>query len=273
MGRMVRCAVDTARADLRGQTARGRRLPVGARSLARGARVRRAAARRAVLIRGDRRRAWCRAHCRNPGRESRRVSRSPGRPIRSPTRSSARSSRCWSGFGRTMAKRFARGSGEKLGALQAWCRGAGKPLVIEVLVPRRQESEEAFETAGRPAMLAGFIGEAYRRGLTPEFWKIEGTLAPEGARTIDRAIAARPQCRQIILGKAADFATIERWFAAASGSPLPSALPSDARSSGSHRRRFLPAPALPANPPRTSAQTISGSSVRGTDSVLAIVSY
>ena len=68
-------------------------------------------------------------------------------------------------------------------------------------------------------MLAGFIGEAYRRGLVPEFWKIEGTLAPEGARTIDRAIAARPQCRQIILGKAADLATIERWFAAASGSP------------------------------------------------------
>lgn len=108
---------------------------------------------------------------------------------------------------------------EKLAALQRWCRGAGKPLVIEVLVPRRQESEETFETAGRPDMLAGFINEAYRRGVAPEFWKIEGTLAAEGARTIDRAIAAQPQCRQIILGKAADLATIERWFAAASGSP------------------------------------------------------
>jgi 5-dehydro-2-deoxygluconokinase len=41
----------------------------------------------------------------------------------------------------------------------------------------------------------------------------------DGARTIDRAIAARPQCRQIILGKAADIATIERWFAAAHDSP------------------------------------------------------
>jgi 5-dehydro-2-deoxygluconokinase len=111
------------------------------------------------------------------------------------------------------------GQWEKLAALQTWCRGAGKPLVIEVLVPRRQESEETFETAGRPAMLAGFISEAYRRGLVPEFWKIEGTLAAEGARTIDRAIAAQPQCRQIILGKAADLVTIERWFAAASGSP------------------------------------------------------
>jgi 5-dehydro-2-deoxygluconokinase len=111
------------------------------------------------------------------------------------------------------------GQWKKLDALQAWCHGAGTPLVIEVLVPRRQEAEETFEAAGRPAILAGFIDEAYRRGLTPEFWKIEGTPAAEGARTIDRAIAAQPQCRQIILGKAADLATIERWFAAASGSP------------------------------------------------------
>jgi 5-dehydro-2-deoxygluconokinase len=67
-------------------------------------------------------------------------------------------------------------------------------------------------------MLADFIGESYRRRLTPQFWKIEGTPAADGARTIDRAIAAQPQCRQIILGKAADIATIERWFAAASES-------------------------------------------------------
>src|SRR4249920_1383039 len=67
-------------------------------------------------------------------------------------------------------------------------------------------------------MLAEFIAEAYRRGLTPEFWKIEGTLAPQGARTIDAAIAAHPSCRQIILGKAAELSTIDRWFAACAAS-------------------------------------------------------
>jgi 5-dehydro-2-deoxygluconokinase len=107
------------------------------------------------------------------------------------------------------------GQWQKLETLQAWCHRAGKPLVVEVLVPRRQEPEDTFDAEGRPAMLADFIREAYGRGLTPEFWKIEGTAAPEGARAIDRAIAAQPQCRQIILGKAADIATIERWFAAA----------------------------------------------------------
>jgi 5-dehydro-2-deoxygluconokinase len=107
---------------------------------------------------------------------------------------------------------------QKLDALQAWCRGAGKPLVVEILVARRDEPEEEFESTGRPTMLAAFIADAYGRGLTPQFWKIEGTLSPAGARTIDEAIAAVPACRQIILGKAADLATIDRWFAAAAGS-------------------------------------------------------
>ena len=111
------------------------------------------------------------------------------------------------------------GQWAKLKALQTWCHGAGKPLVIEVLVARRQEPEEEFEASGRPAMLAAFIGEAYRRALVPDFWKIEGTPSKEGARIIDAAIAADSWCRQIILGKAADLDTIHRWFAAAAGSP------------------------------------------------------
>ena len=111
------------------------------------------------------------------------------------------------------------GQWAKLDALQRWCRGAGKPLVVEILVARRGEPEDEFEAVGRPGMLAGFIAEAYRRALTPEFWKIEGTLSREGARIIDRAVAANAACRQIILGKAAEIATIGRWFAAAADSP------------------------------------------------------
>src|SRR6185436_14563328 len=79
------------------------------------------------------------------------------------------------------------GQWAKLDALQHWCRGAGKPLVVEILVARRGEPEDEFEAVGRPGMLAGFIAEAYRRALTPEFWKIEGTLSREGARIIDLA--------------------------------------------------------------------------------------
>jgi 5-dehydro-2-deoxygluconokinase len=108
---------------------------------------------------------------------------------------------------------------EKLLQLQEWCSAAGKPLVLEVLVPRDQEAENTFEAEGRPAMLASFIREAYRRGLTPAFWKIEGTLADDGARVIDAAISERPGGRQLILGKAADRATVAAWFAVARSSP------------------------------------------------------
>jgi 5-dehydro-2-deoxygluconokinase len=106
----------------------------------------------------------------------------------------------------------------KLDALQSWCREARKPLVVEVLVARRGEDAEAFETSGRPAIIAAFVADAYRRNLTPAFWKIEGTLAADGARTIDAAVAAHPGGRQILLGKAADLSTIDRWFAAAASS-------------------------------------------------------
>jgi 5-dehydro-2-deoxygluconokinase len=106
----------------------------------------------------------------------------------------------------------------RLAALQTWCRQQHKPLVVEILVPRQGEAESEFETSGRPAIIAALIRDAYRRGLTPEFWKIEGTLAPDGARTIDDAIAERPRGRQIILGKAADPATIGLWFKAAAQS-------------------------------------------------------
>jgi len=103
----------------------------------------------------------------------------------------------------------------KLLALQAWCRSAGKPLVVEILVARRHEPEAAFESNGRPAMLARFVGEAYERDLVPEYWKIEGTLSAHGARVVDAAIGARAGGRQIILGKAADLRTIDAWFAVA----------------------------------------------------------
>ena len=106
----------------------------------------------------------------------------------------------------------------KLAALQTWCRQEHKPLVVEILVPRQGEPESEFESSGRPAIIAALIRDAYRRGLTPEFWKIEGTLARDGARAIDEAIAENAGGRQIILGKAADLATIGLWFTAAAQS-------------------------------------------------------
>jgi 5-dehydro-2-deoxygluconokinase len=113
-----------------------------------------------------------------------------------------------------------RGQFDKLTQLQRWCRAFATPLVVEVLVPRRDEPEATFEEHGRPAMLAGTIRDAYARGIEPEYWKVEGTTSAAGARTIDAAIAER-RSRQIILGKNADGATIARWFTALGGCATP----------------------------------------------------
>jgi 5-dehydro-2-deoxygluconokinase len=107
---------------------------------------------------------------------------------------------------------------QQLLALQTWCARANKPLIVEVLVPRLDEPAAEFDATGRAEMIAAIVRDAYRRGLTPAFWKIEGTADGDGARAIDAAVAEHPAGRQIILGKAADLKTITGWFRAAADS-------------------------------------------------------
>ena len=108
----------------------------------------------------------------------------------------------------------------KLLELQTWCREQRMVLLVEVVIMRAHEDEREFEERGRPHLLASLIRDAYRRGLVPDIWKIEGTSSTEGAGLIDAAIREHPRPRQVILGKGADAATIAGWFAVAA--PLPS---------------------------------------------------
>lgn len=107
----------------------------------------------------------------------------------------------------------------KLLELQAWCRQARMPLLVEIIVMRHGEDERDFEERGRPSLLASLIRESYRRELVPDLWKIEGTSSSAGAATIDAAIRERAGPRQLILGKGASTAVIEQWFDAAAGLP------------------------------------------------------
>ena len=109
------------------------------------------------------------------------------------------------------------GQMRKLLELQAWCRREGMPLLVEVIIMRNGEDEREFEERGRPTILASVIRDAYERGLVPDLWKIEGTSSGTGAAVIDAAIRERPGPKQLILGKGADAAMIEKWFEAAAG--------------------------------------------------------
>jgi 5-dehydro-2-deoxygluconokinase len=112
-----------------------------------------------------------------------------------------------------------RGQLDKLLQLQDWCGASDIPLLVEIIIMRSGEDEHEFEERGRPQILASVIQEAYRRGLVPSVWKIEGTRSREGARIIDDAIRERPEPRQLILGKGADPASIASWFEAAAALP------------------------------------------------------
>jgi 5-dehydro-2-deoxygluconokinase len=105
--------------------------------------------------------------------------------------------------------------------LQAWCRRAAMPLLVEIIIMRNGEDEREFEERGRPALLASVIRDAYRRGLVPDLWKIEATTSATGAATIDAAIREQRGPRQLILGKGADAALIEKWFDAVTGLTTP----------------------------------------------------
>ena len=221
---MVRRAVDSARAHRRGQARRLRRLPAGPRRSPDGARVRRAARRRAVRappVVADALRRPASTSARRPRRPAR--SRSPGRPIRSQRALTGAFVKVLVRYRPDDEEAIRDGQWEKLDALQTWCRGAGKPLVVEILVARRGESEDEFEAVGRP----GDARRLHRRGLSPRadarVLEDRGhAVARRRAHDRPRDCRRTPRCRQIILGKAAELATIGRWFAAAADSPTAS---------------------------------------------------
>ena len=63
--------------------------------------------------------------------------------------------------------------------------------------------------------MAEYIRHAYSVGLVPDYWKIEGTTDVSAAALIDRAIAAHPLPRFLVLGKGAGIDLVLRWFATA----------------------------------------------------------
>jgi 5-dehydro-2-deoxygluconokinase len=103
-----------------------------------------------------------------------------------------------------------------LGDLHQWCRSAGKPLVIEVLVAAAVE-DAAFEREGRPRLLADYIRRAYAREIVPQYWKIEGVPDAAAMGVIDGAIREREGPKQLVLGKGAPLDAVGVWFESARG--------------------------------------------------------
>jgi 5-dehydro-2-deoxygluconokinase len=103
--------------------------------------------------------------------------------------------------------------------LQRWCAGAGKTLVLEVLIAPAAGEEANFDAAGRPHLLAEYIRQSYTVGLVPPYWKIEGMPDRASVGVVDAAIREVDGPRQLILGKGAGMEAVRVWFNAAAGAP------------------------------------------------------
>ena len=167
----------------------------------------------------DRRRTEGRPRRRHARGEGRRDSRSRGRPIPSPRALTGAFVKVLVRYRPDDEAAMRDEQWAKLDALQAWCRGAGKPLVLEVLVARKRRARGRVRSVGP----SGDAGRVHRRGVPPR--PDAGVLEDRGhavaagrahdrrgdrraTRRAGRSSSARPPISS----------TIDRWFAACAAS-------------------------------------------------------
>ena len=116
----------------------------------------------------------------------------------------------------------------RLRQLSAYCRGAGRRLMLELLVPatpaQLQDTgadKTAFDRQLRPALMVATIRVMQDDGVEPDVWKIEGL---DERADCERIVAtARRDGRSsvgcIVLGRGADEARVAAWLTTAASVP------------------------------------------------------
>lgn len=111
-----------------------------------------------------------------------------------------------------------------LAQVSAGLRGAGVPLLFELLVPATEaQLEQAGRDAGaydrdiRPGLVAQVIADNQAHGVEPTLWKVEGLETPEAARLIARQAKAGGRTADlIVLGRDAPAERLDHWLEVAS---------------------------------------------------------
>ncbi|MBI3183880.1 MAG: DUF2090 domain-containing protein [Myxococcales bacterium] len=98
--------------------------------------------------------------------------------------------------------------------LSAACQRARLPLVLELILHRRQaEPEATFDRAVRAPLTAWTMRLLCALGARPAVWKLEGMESAEAIAEV--ASACSPGVRMVVLGKSAQPETLSKWFRAA----------------------------------------------------------
>lgn len=110
-----------------------------------------------------------------------------------------------------------------LATVSSWAHQAGRPLIVELLVPATDADLASVENdAGRydaevrPRLTVQVIHELQDAGVEPALWKVEGLETTSDARAIARAARRGGRDAQcIVLGRHAPADRLAHWLAAA----------------------------------------------------------
>jgi len=112
----------------------------------------------------------------------------------------------------------------RLAQVSAGLRGAGVPLLYELLVPATSaQLGQAGQDAGvydrdiRPGLVARVIADNYAHGIEPALWKVEGLETVEAAQQVaEQARADGRRADLIVLGRDAPAERLDHWLEVAS---------------------------------------------------------
>ena len=109
-----------------------------------------------------------------------------------------------------------RRSRERLLALQHHLRDGERRFMLELLVPATAEQEalhgQGFDEHLRPGLTVEAINELAADGLRPDWWKLEGNLDPEAARSVAAVGSAAAELGCLVLGRGQDRSSVVRWL-------------------------------------------------------------
>ena len=112
----------------------------------------------------------------------------------------------------------------RLAQVSTGLRGAGVPLLYELLVPATDaqlgqagQDTAVYDRDIRPGLVARVIADNYAHGVEPALWKVEGLETVEAARRVaGQAKAGGHQADLIVLGRDAPAERLDHWLAVAS---------------------------------------------------------
>ena len=124
------------------------------------------------------------------------------------------------------AERRARQAAD-LAEVSTWARGAGRPLILELLVPASDADKQAvandsarYDAEIRPGLTVQVIEYLQDHGVEPAIWKIEGLESHDAAvAVLGAARRGGREARCIVLGRHAPHDTLDRWLKIAA--PIP----------------------------------------------------